>query len=118
MEQFDRARFDHIGLVTDEPKPGEVFVEEAGVWATSPRAHPFNVHWLRFAPDSPAPEPFRTQAHVAYRVDDLEAALESHELVMGPEDIGGGFAKVAFVMVDGVLVEFMQYANPDETGWF
>ena len=32
VKAFDRARFDHIGLVTDEPKPDERWVEETRVW--------------------------------------------------------------------------------------
>ena len=35
-----------------------------------------------------------------------------------PFDVGDGFLTVAFVEVDGAIVEFMQYANPDEEGWF
>jgi hypothetical protein len=52
-------------------------------------------------------------------VDDLELALEGHEVVLDPFDAAGtGFCMVAFVQVTGALVEFMQYANPDEEGWF
>jgi hypothetical protein len=35
-----------------------------------------------------------------------------------PFDVGDGFLTVAFVQVDGAVVEFMQYANPQEEGWF
>jgi hypothetical protein len=34
-----------------------------------------------------------------------------------PFKLGGGFVTIAFVEVDGLLVEFMHYANPDEEGW-
>ena len=116
--QFDRSRFDHIGVVTDEPKPGESWVEATRVWVTSPRAHPFNVEWLRFEPDSPVTGPLRTQPHVAYRVGDVHQAIEGHTVLLEPFDVGDGFLTVAFVEVGGALVEFMQYANPDEEGWF
>src|SRR3972149_4447645 len=112
MRQFDRTRFDHVGLVTDEPKDGESWVEATRGWVTSPRAPPCNVEWLRFAPDSPAAEPLRTQPHLAYRVDDVHAALEGHEVVIEAFDIGDGFATVVFVNAGGALVEFLQYANP------
>ena len=74
--EIDRSRFDHIGLVTDETKDGESFVAATRVWVTNPRADAFNVEWLRFEPDSPVTGPLRTAPHVAYRVDDLEAAIE------------------------------------------
>jgi hypothetical protein len=116
---FDRDRFDHIGLITEEPQPGESWVEATRVWVTSPRAHPYNVEFLRFEPDSPVTGPLRTEPHVAYRVDDLRRAIEGHEVVLAPFDASGvGFCEVAFVKVDGAIVEFIQYADPDEEGWF
>lgn len=118
MEQFDRSKFDHIGVVTTEEKPKESWVEATRVWVTSPRDHPFNIEFLRFEPDSPVTGPLRTDPHVAYRVADVEAAIKGHEIVLEPFDVGDGFVRVAFVNVGGALVEFMQYTNPDEEGWF
>jgi hypothetical protein len=115
--QFDRSQFDHIGVVTTDKKPGERWVEATRVWVTSPRDHPYNVEFLRFETDSPVTGPLRTEPHVAYRVADVEKAIEGHEVVLAPFDVGEGFVRVAFVDVGGALVEFMQYANPDETGW-
>ena len=87
---------------------------------TSPRADPFNIEWLRFEPDSPVTGPLRTEPHVAYRVDDVAAAIVGHDVLAEPFDRrrGDGFLRVAFVLVDGAVVEFMQYANPSEAGWF
>jgi hypothetical protein len=118
VQQFDRTRFDHIGLITEEEKPGETWLEGGRLWVTSPRDHPANVEWLRFAPDSPVTGPTRSRPHVAYRVDDLAAAIEGHDLVLEPTVIADGFATIAYVDVDGVLVEFMQYRDPEEQGWF
>ena len=118
MAQFDRSRFDHIGVVTSEKKERESWVEATRVWVTSPRDHPYNVEFIRFEPDSPVTGPLRTQPHVAYRVDEVDKAIEGHEVVLEPFDVGNGFVTVAFVDVGGALVEFMQYANPDEEGWF
>ena len=72
MPQFARSGFDHIGLITDDVKPGESWVEATRVWVTNPREHPYNVEWLRFEPDSPVTGPLRTEPHVAYRVDDVQ----------------------------------------------
>ena len=118
MDQFERARFDHVGLVTEVRQPNESWVEATRVWVTSPRAHPFNVEFLRFEPDSPVTGPLRSDPHVAYRVHDVERALEGHTVLLEPFDVGNGFLKVAFVDAGGVMVEFMQYASPNEEGWF
>jgi hypothetical protein len=118
FRQFDRSRFDHVGLITDERKPDESWVEATRVWVTSPRAHPFNVEFLRFEPDSPVTGPLRHKPHVAYRVPDVHEAIRGHSVLAEPFDVGDGFLTVAFVDVDGAIVEFMQYANPAEKGWF
>jgi hypothetical protein len=83
--QFDRSRFDHVGLITDERKKGESWVEATRVWVTSPRAHPFNVEFLRFEPDSPVTRPLRTQPHIACRVVDVRAALDRLEVPISME---------------------------------
>jgi hypothetical protein len=118
VQQFDRSTFDHIGIVTTDRKGGESWVEATRVWVTSPREHPFNVEFLRFEPDSPVTGPLRSEPHVAYRVPDVRAAVEGHEVLAEPFDVGDGFLTVAFVDVGGAVVEFMQYANPGEEGWF
>jgi catechol 2,3-dioxygenase-like lactoylglutathione lyase family enzyme len=116
--QVDRSRFDHVGVPTSEPKDGERWVEATRCWVTSPRAHPYNVEWLRYEPDSPVQGALRSEPHVAYRVDDVHAAVQRHAVVAEPFDVGDGFVTVGFVQADGAIVEFMQYANPEEEGWF
>ena len=119
-QQFDRARFDHIGVVTNERQEGESWVDATRVWVTSPRAHPYNVEFLRFEPDSPVSGPLRTEPHVAYRVDDIEASLRGHKVLLEPFPPAPdpGFLTVAFVQVGSAVVEFMQYGDPNERGWF
>jgi catechol 2,3-dioxygenase-like lactoylglutathione lyase family enzyme len=116
--QFDRSRFDHVGIPTADRKDGESWVEATRVWVTSPRAHPYNVEWLRYEPDSPVTGLLREEPHVAYRVDDVQQALEGHDVLAEPFDVGDGFLTVAFALAGGAVVEFMQYANPHEDGWF
>jgi hypothetical protein len=118
MDPVDRSRFDHVGVVTDEEQPGESWVEATRVWVTNPRAHPYHIEFLRFAPDTPVTGPLRTEPHVAYRVDDVERAIQGHDVLLEPFSVGDDFATVAFVKVEGAMVEFMQYRNPDEEGWF
>lgn len=116
--QFDRSRFDHVGIPTDDRKDGESWVEATRVWVTSPRAHPYNIEWLRYEADTPVTGLLRQAPHVAYRVDDVDAAVAGHDVLAEPFDVGDGFLTVAFVVADGAVVEFMEYANPREDGWF
>ena len=88
---------------------------------TNPRASAWNIEWLRFEPDTPVTGLLRTEPHVAYRVEDLDAALVGRTVLAEPFDPtgrGDDFLRVAFVEVDGAVIELMQYGNPDETGWF
>jgi hypothetical protein len=120
MSQFARSRFDHIGLIAHDPKPDESWVEATRVWVTSPRAHPYNIEWLRFEPDSPVVGPLRTEPHVAYRVDDVRSAIQGHEVLAEPFQPAPdpSFLTVAFVLIDGAVIEFMEYGDPNEEGWF
>lgn len=114
---FDRRAFDHVGIPTDEAKEGAVWLEADGVWVTNPRDHPLNVEWVRYAPGSPMHPRLQASMHIAYRTETLEDDLRRHEVIVPPLDLGGGFATIAFVDVDGMIVELMQYADPDEREW-
>ena len=104
--------FSHIGLITDEPKPGETFVEATRVWATDFMSHPFRIEWLRFEPDSPVTGPVRCQPHVAYRVDSIESAAAGLTVLLEPfhsrNDRHVGF----FQSRDGAVIELMEYGAP------
>jgi hypothetical protein len=117
MSRFDRSRFDHVGIPTDEDKNGFVWLERDRVWVTSPRDHPLNIEWVRYAPGSRMHPRLQANLHIAYRVDDLAASLEGCAVLVPEFDLGNGFATIAFVDIDGVIVELMQYADPDEQGW-
>lgn len=103
-------QFEHIGIITDQPKPGESFVSATRVWRTDFLAHPFRVEWLRFEPDSPVPAAVRQQAHVAFRVDDIRAAAQGMKVLLEPFDVGPRI--VGFYQADdGAVVEFLQYKS-------
>jgi len=47
MGVIEKARFDHWGIPTHEPKAGEKWLEPSRVWITNPRRHPAHVEFLR-----------------------------------------------------------------------
>ena len=101
--------FSHIGIVTDEKKEGETFVEATRVWVTDFVKHPHHIEWLRFEPDSPVTGPLRTDPHVAYRVDSIEEASREMDVVMEPFDAMAGLRVGFYLTADGAIVEFMEY---------
>lgn len=107
--------FDHVGVPTAEKQPREMWVEATRVWVTDPAGHPNRIEYLRFEPDSPVTGPLRDLPHMAFQVDNLEAAIEGAEVLLGP------FAptdtlRVVFVMRDGAIFEYMENSAPGN--WF
>ena len=116
-----KKAFDHIGLWTTEPQPGEFWVPASEVWVTNPRAHPARLEYLRakhkpqVPPEQVALWKLWNWPHVAYRVENLLEAIQGEEVVLGPFD-PGGFGQVAFIHKDGVIVEYLQYTTLER--WF
>ncbi len=106
-------QFSHVGMITTEPKPGEVFIEATRVWITNFVDHPFHVEWLRFEPDSPVTGPVRNQPHVAYRVPQIEQAAGSLKVLLEPFEPLPGLRVAFFLTPDGAVVELMEYQSED-----
>jgi hypothetical protein len=51
--------FDHIGIVTTEPREGESWVPYSKVWVTNPRLHPQRIEYIRPAEMPEAIHPMR-----------------------------------------------------------
>lgn len=100
--------FHHIGLPTRERQPNETYVADTRVWVTDPADHPYRVEFLRFEEDSPVAGPLRDMPHVAYRIDDMAAAIAGKEIIYEPFTPMPGLS-VAFVMEDGAVIEFMKF---------
>jgi len=113
--------FDHIGIVSLEPHEGESWVEFSKVWVTNPRLHPRRIEYIRPL-EMPVVDPANVSLwklwnlpHVAYRVDDLDAASRGKEIVLGPFE-PADFGRVIFVHEDGVVIEYLEYTRLDT--WF
>jgi hypothetical protein len=104
-------RFHHVGVITDERQPGEIYVAASKVHVTNPLDHPRRVEYLRFEPDSPVTGPVRELPHMAFTVDDLEAEIADEQILLGPFRAMEGL-RVAFVLKDEAVIEFMQFDAP------
>lgn len=107
--------FDHIGIPTDDKQPNEMYVPDTKVWVTDPLAHPYRVEYLRFEPDSPVTGPVRDLPHIAFRIDNLDEAIEGEEILLGPFEPTDTL-RVAFILKDGAVFEFMESSEPGH--WF
>ena len=110
---MEKLEFDHIGLITNEKKGNEVWVEKTRVWVTDFAHHPYRAEWLRYEPDSPVKGPVREKPHVAFRTSNLEKASKGMKVLLEPFDVG--FAIVGFYESDdGAVIEFMRYKKEVE----
>lgn len=101
-------QFHHIGLVTNEPKPGEMYFESLKVWGTDPSADPNKVEWVRFSPDSVlADTPVAKMPHTSWQVDDLDAELAGKDVVVQPLQAAENI-RIAYFMMDGALIEYLE----------
>lgn len=99
--------FSHVGIPTTVAREGEIHLEGGGVYITDFNTHPYSIEWLRFEDSSPLPDVLKTVAHVAFEVQDLDAALEGKDVLIEPFEPMEGL-RVAFILDDGAPVEFMQ----------
>jgi hypothetical protein len=106
-------RYHHIGIPTDIPRQGEVYLEKFKVHVSGFENCPFGVEWMRYEPGSPLPELVKTVPHIAFVVDDLQAALAGHEILIQPNSPSEGVT-VAFIVHNGAPIEFLQFDSPKD----
>jgi hypothetical protein len=63
---------------------------------------------MRFEPESPVPELIRSVPHVAFEVDDLDAALAGREILCPPGSPSAG-VRAAMIVDDGALIELIEF---------
>ena len=102
-------RYHHLGVPTTTVREDETYLPEFGLHVSGFGTSPFGVEWMRLDDDSPLLEVVKTVPHVAFEVDDLEGALEGHEVINSPSE----GVRVAFILHDGAPVEFLAFDRPD-----
>ncbi|HXK49479.1 MAG TPA: hypothetical protein PKW56_03350 [Clostridiales bacterium] len=100
-------RYHHIGIPTKERFEGEINLPHLKITVSDHEANPFGIQWQRYWDDAPYPELVKTVPHIAFEVDDLDAALEGQEVIIPPNSPSPGVT-VAFINVSGAPVELLQ----------
>jgi len=106
-------KYHHVGIPTKTPREGEIFLEKFKMFVLSYDTNPYGVEWMRFEPDCPLPELIKTVPHVAFKVDDLMAAIEGKEILIKPNSPSKG-VMVAFIVDNGAPIEFLEYDDSTE----
>jgi hypothetical protein len=103
-------RYHHIGVPTDVPRGGEIYLPKFKMHVSGFSSSPYGIEWMRFEPDSPIPELIRTVPHIAFEVDDLDAALAGEEVLCPPGSPSKG-VRAAMIIDNGAPVELISFSK-------
>ncbi len=101
-------RYHHLGIPTDKPQPGERYLEDYGIHLSGFDSSPYGIEWMRFEPGSPVSEIVRTVPHIAFEVDDLDAALSGKEVLSPPSSPSAG-VRAAMIVHNGAPIELIEF---------
>jgi Periplasmic binding proteins and sugar binding domain of LacI family len=87
--------YHHIGIPTTERREGERHTPDFEMWSSGYEGSEFRVQWMRFEDDCDLRPLIQTVAHTAFKVDDLDRAIQGRTVIHGPEEPLEGF-RVAF----------------------
>jgi hypothetical protein len=113
---MSRFRFHHVGIPTDLPLPEDDYVAEFKMYASGYEQSPYGVEWMKFDTDCPLPELVKTVPHVAFVVDDLQAAIAGKEILIAPNSPADGIM-VAFIVDNGAPIELLRFRSPAAEVW-
>ena len=98
----------HTGIPVASKMPGMNYMESLKVWIANNTE--YGIEYLFWEKDTPAAYRMVVESHVAYKVNDVAAAVKESggAVLLAPMSIGPT-AKIAFVGIkDGPVVEFYQ----------
>lgn len=101
-------RYHHMGIPTTEPHPGERYLPHLKMYVAGFDTSPFGIEWMRFEPECQVSDLVRTIPHIAFEVDDLEAALQGWTL-LGDVGSPSNGVRVAMIIHNGAPVELIEF---------
>jgi hypothetical protein len=103
-------KYNHLGIPTTTPREGETYLSAFDIYCTDHKSNPFGIQWMRYGKNCTLPKIVQEVAHIAFEVEDLNAALEGKEVIIEPNSPSEG-VMVAFILENGAPVELMEYTD-------
>lgn len=103
-------RYHHLGIPTQIPQTEECYLEPYKMHVSGFQKSPFGIEWMRFETGSPISELVRTVPHIAFEVDNLEAALQGKE-ILGEISSPAEGIRVAMIVDNGAPVELIEFCR-------
>jgi hypothetical protein len=101
-------RYHHLGIPTTASRVGERHIPHLKIYVCGFDTSPYGIEWMRFEPGCQVPEIVKTIPHIAFEVDDLEAALEGQTL-LGEVSSPSDGVRVAMILDNGAPVELLEF---------
>ena len=101
-------RYHHVGVPHSFPREGERHLQELGVHVCGFETSPYGIEWMRFDANCRVPEIVKTVPHLAFVVDNLDAALEGKQILI-PSNSPSPGVRVAFILDDGAPIELLEF---------
>jgi len=105
-----RYRYNHIGIPTTRKLKNEKYLADFDIYTTGYQENEFNIEWMRYGAKCKLPNIVKKLPHIAFEVDDIYKAIKGHRVIIEPNIPLDGCI-VAFVLINGAPVEFIQFAN-------
>jgi hypothetical protein len=90
------------------PRPNERHLTHLKIHVSGFDTSPYGIEWIRFDPDCPVSDVVRTVPHIAFEVDDLDAALTGQRL-LGTVSSPSAGVRVAMILDDGAPIELLEF---------
>ncbi len=103
-----KLNFHHLGIPTNIPRPGEEYYEKLKFFHSGFETSEYGIEWMRYEKDCPLPEIVKTIPHIAFEVDDLDAAIQGKKVIIKPNCPSEGIL-VAMIEENGAPIEFLQF---------
>ena len=101
-------RYHHVGIPTSISYPNERYIPHLKIHVSGFESSPYGIEWMRFDPDCQISELIRTVPHIAFEVDDLDAALIDKTLIGEVSSPSDG-VRVAMIIDDGAPIELIEF---------
>ena len=101
-------RYHHLGIPTSTPRPNERYIPHLKFHVSGFDTSPYGIEWMRFDPDCPISELIKSVPHIAFEVDDLDAAIAGCTL-LGEISSPSDGVRVAMIIDDGAPVELIEF---------
>lgn len=101
-------KFHHVGIPSTVPRAGERHLGRLKIHVSGFETSPYGIEWMRFDSDCLVSDLIKRVPHVAFEVDDLDAALAGRK-ILSPPNSPSPAVRVAMIVDNGAPIELIEF---------